>query len=81
MDVLRIDAEVEDVVLRDAHVLDELPDRVLDAGRPCPAFVVGQALDALVEVDVRFSPVEDANEMISKSVVAHGEIMRRSAVN
>src|SRR5205823_9418249 len=41
------------------------------------ARVGGQAVDRLVEADVRFFPVEQADELFAKTIVAHGDIMTR----
>ena len=47
VDVLGVDAEIEDVFLRDAHVLEQLPGGVIEAGRPRAALVGGTSSTAL----------------------------------
>ena len=61
-----VHAEVEDVFLREADVFEELPRRVLEAGRAGAAFVRRDAVDGLVEADVRVFPVENAGEVIAE---------------
>ena len=71
MHVCRIDAEVEDVVLGQPHVLEQLPRRVLEPRCPRAALVGSNAVDGLVESDVRLFPVEHADEVIANRVVWH----------
>jgi hypothetical protein len=73
--VFRVHAEVEDVLLRDAHVLEQLPHAVLESGGAGAALVRRQIRDRLVEADVGFFPVENANELLAQRFVTHGGIM------
>ena len=57
--VCGVDAEIEDVLLRDADVLEQLPRRVLEAGRAGAAPVGRDPVDGLVESDMRVLPVEE----------------------
>jgi len=52
-------------------VLEELPDRVLQTRRALAARAGRDAVDGLVEADVRFFLVENARELLAKPVVAH----------
>jgi hypothetical protein len=45
---------------------------VLEARRARPPFVGRDALDGLVEADVRFLPIENANEVIAESTCGFG---------
>jgi len=71
VDVLRVHAEVEDVLLRDAHVLEQLPHGMLEPGRAGTALIRRQAVDRLVEAHVRFCPVEKPDQLFTKRFVAH----------
>jgi hypothetical protein len=62
-----IDAEVENVFLRNPHVLNELPRRVLEAGSAATALVRRDPIDGLVKADMSLLPIEEANEMVAKS--------------
>ena len=64
--VSAVHAEIEDVVLRDPDVLEELPRRVLEAGRACAALLGRDAFNRLVEADMRLFPVEEARELIAE---------------
>ena len=75
MHVAGVEAEVEDVVLRQAYVFEQLPRRVLEAGSESAALVGGNAFDRLVESDVGLFPVENAREVIAEGVIAHPIIM------
>lgn len=68
MHVPRIDAEVQDVVLSDAEVLEQFPRAVLETHGPRPALALGYAFDGLVESDVGFFPVERADKLSAKRV-------------
>ena len=74
MDVLRIAAEVEQIVLRDAHVLDELPWRVFESSGLRAPPVLRDIADAFVERNVRLFPVKKAHKLLSKRIqwLAHG---------
>jgi hypothetical protein len=61
-----VHTELEDVFLRDPDVLEELPRRVLEAGRAGAALVGRNAGDSLVEADMRVFPVEDARKLIAE---------------
>src|SRR5581483_2641755 len=63
-----IRAEVEQILLCPAHVLEELPRRVVEAGGTPPAAVGREALDGPVEGDVGFLPFERPDEMRSERV-------------
>ena len=66
--VVRVQAEVEHIELRKAHVLNQLPDGIRDTWRQCPPLVRRQAVDGLVEPNVRLFPVEDARELQAKGI-------------
>ena len=63
-----IDAEGEDVLLRRAHVLEQLPRRVLEACGVRSAPALRDTVDRLFEADVRFFPVEDSRQLRPKRV-------------
>ncbi len=69
-----VHAEVEDVVLRDADVLQQLPRRVLEAGRAHASRLRRHAGHGLVEADVCVLPVEDPHQMVADGIIglAHG---------
>ena len=52
-------------MLRQADVLDELPDRVRQAGRHGAAHVRRHVRDRCVEADARVFPVEHPRQMIA----------------
>ena len=58
MHVSRVHAEIEQIVLRDAHVFEQLPRRVFEAGGARALPVGRDPIDGLIEADVRFFPVE-----------------------
>ena len=53
--------------LRDPDVFEQLPRRVLEAGGAGAAPVGRDAVDRLVEADVRVLPVENAGQLIAES--------------
>jgi hypothetical protein len=57
--VLRVDAELQNVFLGDAKVLQQLPGRVGKTRRCLPPKIGRESGDDLVEVGVRVSPVEE----------------------
>jgi hypothetical protein len=72
MDVSLVGAEVENVVLRDAHVLDQLPHAVREPGRLLAAFLRRQILHRVVKTDMRLLPIEGPDKVIAQRLVAHG---------
>jgi len=71
VDVLGIHAEVEDVFLRDAQVLEQLPHAVLESIRARPALVRRHVFERIVQADVRLLPVENPGELFSERFVTH----------
>jgi hypothetical protein len=61
-----IDAEIEDVFLRNPDVLDELPRRVLEAGGAGAALVGRDPIDGFVEANMSVLPIEDSSKVIAK---------------
>ena len=68
MDVLRIHAEVENVGLRDAEVLEQLPGRVLESWRARATFVGGETGNGLVEAGVRFFPIQQPDQVSAQCI-------------
>jgi hypothetical protein len=66
--IFRVHAEVEEIFLREAHVLEQLPQTMVESGNACPPPVGGQAFDRFVESDVRFFPIKDAYEVRAKRI-------------
>src|SRR5262245_4843242 len=67
--ILRIHAEVEDVVLRQPYVLELLPGGMVEPRRTRAALICRDAVDSFVESDVRLFPIEHADEVIANCVV------------
>jgi hypothetical protein len=67
--IVRVEAEVENIVLRDADVLHDLPRRMRHACRAFTAQTRREAGDRIVEVDVRVTPVERLCKKAGKGVV------------
>jgi hypothetical protein len=74
--VVRVHAEIEDVVLREPHVLEQLPRRVLEPRRLGAALVGGNAVDGLIESYVRLFPIEKTDEVSASCIITHPMIMR-----
>jgi ubiquinone/menaquinone biosynthesis C-methylase UbiE len=68
VDVLRIDTEVEEILLRYAHVLEELPRCVLEACGVRSALVRCDTIDGLVKADVGLVPVKEAHQLRAERV-------------
>ena len=68
VDVSRVRGEVEEVLLRDPDVLEQLPRRVLEARGARSTQVRRDPVDRLVESDVGFIPVEEANQLIAEGL-------------
>src|SRR5687767_13072360 len=64
--VARVAAEVEDVPLRDAQVLDELPRRMRKAADADAAVPRREPFDGLLEADVRVLPGEDTAKLLAE---------------
>ena len=73
--VIRVDAKVENVFLRQPDVLEQLPGRVLETGCSSTAFVDRNPVDRPVERHVCVFPIENTGEMVAKSTVTHQAIM------
>ena len=63
MRVLRIHTEVEEIFLCEAHVLHQLPGRMLEAWWHRSTFVCGDAFDGFFEADVRLVPIKDPRQL------------------
>ena len=63
-----VDAEVEDVLLRNAHVLEQLPRGMLEALGLGAALVIRNTPDRRVEADVGFLPIEDASQIRAERI-------------
>ena len=79
VDVVGIRAEVQQIALRDAHVLDQLPWGVLEARRRRTTQVMWKAFDRLVEGDVGIFPVEQTIELGAQRLVHDGAYYARCA--
>ena len=74
--VRRIDAEIEDVVLREAQMFDDLPQRVGSAVRLHSTQRFGESFTAPVEVDMRVMPSEEADQLRPQSSIVHIEFLQ-----
>jgi hypothetical protein len=63
--VIWVDAEVENVLLRNPHVLKELPRRMLEACGVHAAHRGRNPVDGLVEADVCVLPVEQTRKLFT----------------
>ena len=63
--VRRLGAELQDVVLRQADVLQQFPGRVRKPAGPRALKLRRNALDGLVEADVSVLPFEDAHQVLT----------------
>src|SRR5439155_23261100 len=75
--IVRIAAELENIVLRETQMLDELPRRVRQPRRPAPPQLRWQSRHRLVEADMRLLPVERLREVrTERGVLIHGQSPR-----
>src|SRR6185503_13296159 len=72
LDVLRVAAEVEDVVLADAQVLEELPRRVGGSIGDRGPQGLRHVLHRVVEARVRVLPVQQPAQVLAQGIVAIG---------
>jgi hypothetical protein len=74
VDVPWVDAEVEQILLRQAHVLEQLPEGVLEAWRLRPALTHRDTVDGLFKADVGFVPVKETRQLRPQriSLLFHG---------
>jgi hypothetical protein len=63
VDVPWVDEEVEKILLRQAHVLEQLPEGVLEAWRLRPAPAHRDTVDGLFKADVGFVPVKETRQL------------------
>jgi hypothetical protein len=75
--VVLVHTELEDVVLRQADVLEQLPGGVLEPWRTGTALGGGNPVNRLVESHVRLFPVEQPDEMIAIRLILHSMIIRQ----
>ena len=79
--VVRVDAEVEDVFLRNPHVLEQLPWGMLEANRDGATLVGRDSVHSFIESNVRFFPVEGTRQVIAESVSRFGQLAANLAWN
>ena len=72
-DVLRIARKLENVRLRDAEVLQQLPGRMWTPIRPLSAKIGRKVFHRVVEADVGVASIQELHEMVAKIAVATHE--------
>ena len=70
--MLRVDAETQNIALRQAHVLEELPYRIWRARRSDAAIFGREARKRRLPIGMGIVPAEGFFQMLAERFVVHG---------